>query len=97
MLRAFAPTPHLDGVARFGCTTEFRGRPGAVPDPGARPFPTSPSRPGAARLAVVPFLDLSHAHHLEARDRQDRDMGCTHAVYVTFSLIKGPRGGLVWP
>jgi hypothetical protein len=65
----------------------------AVPgeDPGL--FRTSPSRPGATRLAVVPFPTLRNGF-----DQRAGDMSCTSAAGVPVPAIMGvgtPRAGPV--
>src|SRR3954453_6002352 len=46
----FGLAPRLDEVAELGALPNSVVASGAVPDAGARPFPTSPSRPGATHL-----------------------------------------------
>jgi hypothetical protein len=58
----------------------------AVPDLQARLFWTRAFLPSATQLAVVPFPPTA-THILQ--DQQDRDMSCTHAVYVTIPPIMG--------
>ena len=81
-----ASSPHPEGVAGLGSLPNSVVALTAVPDLGARRFPTRTLQSGATQPAVVQFPPTDTQL---AQDHRERDMSRARAVYVTHSLIKG--------